>query len=81
MRTNYYFFCLIISTFFISTTSFAQTANFNETWKEFLENDQISNMSELIRPDKVYKTSDYAKYLLMNINSDFAKAKWRVQKV
>ena len=66
MRTNYHFFCLIIGIFFISATTFSQTVNFDETWKEFLENNKISNMSKLIKPDKVYDRPDYAKYLLMN---------------
>ncbi|PSR14476.1 MAG: hypothetical protein DA408_07515 [Bacteroidetes bacterium] len=74
MRTTYSLFCLVSSIFFISTTTFAQTANFDETWKEFLENDKISNMSELIKPDKRYDQPDYAKYLLMNTNSSFCQS-------
>ena len=74
MRTNYYFFCLIINIFFISTTAFSQTINFDETWKEFLENNKISNMSELVVPDKVYNQPDYAKYLLMNTNTCFCQS-------
>ena len=74
MRTNYFFFCLIINIFFISTTTFAQTINFDETWKEFLENNKISNMSQLVKPDKVYDLPDYAKYLLMNTNSSFCQS-------
>ncbi|GJM34192.1 MAG: hypothetical protein DHS20C18_31930 [Saprospiraceae bacterium] len=74
MRKNHYFFCFIINLFFISTTTFAQTVNFDETWKEFLTNDKISNMSELIKPDKVYDQPDYAKYLLMNTNSNFCQS-------
>lgn len=74
MRTSYYFFCLIINIFFISATTYSQTANFDETWKEFLKNNKISNMSELIRPDKVYDQPDYAKYLLMNTNSSFCQS-------
>lgn len=75
MRTNYYFFCLIINIFFIPATTFAQTANFDETWKEFLGNNKISNISELAKPDKVYKKQDYAKYLLINTNSNFCQSK------
>jgi hypothetical protein len=75
MRTNYHFFFLIISVFFISTTVFAQTGNFDETWKEFLENDKISNMSTLIKPNKAYELPAYAKYLLMNTNSNFCQSK------
>ena len=66
MRKDYFFFCLIFNFFFISTASFSQTINFDETWKEFLENNKISNMSELVRPDKQYNKPEYAKYLLMN---------------
>lgn len=75
MRTNFFFFFLIISIFFTSTTTFSQTVNFDETWKEFLENNKISNMSKLIKPDKVHDTPDYAKYLLMNTNSSFCQSK------
>ncbi len=75
MRTNYYSFCLIISIFFISTTSFSQTVNFDETWKEFLENNRISKMSELVKPDKRFDEADYAKYLLMNTNTSFCQSK------
>ena len=74
MRTTYSLFCLIVSTFFISTTAFTQTINFDETWKEFLDNNKISNMSELIKPNKVYEQPKYAKYLLMNINSSFCQS-------
>lgn len=74
MRTNYFFFCLLISVFFISTTTFAQTVNFDETWKEFLENNKISNMSELVTPNKIFEQPKYAKYLLMNTNSSFCQS-------
>lgn len=69
IRTNYSFFCLIVSLLFVSASTFAQTGNFDETWKEFLQNDKISNMSELIVPEKAYDKPNYAKYLLMNTNS------------
>jgi DNA-binding protein H-NS len=74
MRTNYRFFCLVAYILCFATTTFAQTASFDETWKEFLENDKISNMSELIRPDKAYDRPNYAKYLLMNTNSSFCQS-------
>ncbi len=77
MRTSYCFYCLIFNIFFISTTTFSQTVNFNETWKEFLANDKISNMSELVKPNKVYDQPDYAKYLLMNTNSCFCQSNLR----
>lgn len=69
MRTNSCFFYLMISFLFVSTTAFAQGTNFDETWKEFLDNDKISNMSELVKPNMVYEKPKYAKYLLMNTNS------------
>ena len=74
MRINCFFYCLLINIFFISTPAFAQTINFDETWKEFLENDKISKMSELVKPDKVYNQPDYAKYLLMNTNTCFCQS-------
>lgn len=75
MRTNYFFFCFIINIFFISATTHSQTVNFDETWLEFLNNDKISNMSQLIKPDKVSDLQDYTKYLLMNTNSCFCQSK------
>jgi len=74
MRTNYHLFCLIINLLFITTATFAQTINFDETWKEFLENNKISNMSQLVKPNKVYEQEDYAKYLLMNTNTSFCQS-------
>lgn len=74
MRKNYYFYCLFINIFFISATAYSQTVNFDETWKEFLVNNKISDMSELTRPDKVHDQQDYAKYLLMNTNSGFCQS-------
>jgi|APTNR8051073442_1049403.scaffolds.fasta_scaffold00866_3 DNA-binding protein H-NS len=74
MRTSYAFFGLMISLLFISTPTFSQTVNFDQTWKEFLENDKISNMSELVKPNKIYDEPDYAKYLLMNTNTCFCQS-------
>lgn len=75
MRTTYLFCCLIVNTFFIATTTFAQTTiNFDETWKEFLVNNKISNMSELVKPNKEYEQPKYAKYLLMNTNTSFCQS-------
>jgi len=74
MRTSHFFFCLLINIFFISTTISAQTVNFDQTWKEFLENDKISKMSELAKPNKLYDQPDYAKYLLMNTNTCFCQS-------
>lgn len=74
MRIHFCFLGLLMGLFFLATPAFAQTGNFDETWNEFLENDKISNMSTLIRPDKRYKLPEYAKYLLMNTNSDFCQS-------
>lgn len=74
MRNSNFLFCLLINAFFISGTAYAQTVNFDETWKEFLDNDKISNMSELVTPNKVFEQPKYAKYLLMNTNSDFCQS-------
>lgn len=74
MRTSHYLFCLILNIFFLSTTTFAQITNFDETWREFLENNKISNMSELVKPNKVYEQQDYVKYLLMNTNTSFCQS-------
>ncbi len=76
MRTNFCFFLLIMGIFFTSVTATAQsgTANFDETWKEFLTNNKISNMSVLTRPDKRWQFEEYSKYLLMNINSSFCQS-------
>lgn len=75
MRTSFSFFCLIFNVFFLTTSAFAQTINFDETWKEFLVNNKISNMSELIKPNKNYDPPNYAKYLLMNTNTSFCQSK------
>ena len=75
MRINHFFLFLFVSIFFIPTDATAQTANFDETWKEFVENNQISRVSQLMRPDKVYNKPDYAKYLLMNTNSCFCQSR------
>ena len=71
--TNYFFYLFFSSIFFITNITYSQ--NFDETWKEFLENNKISNMSKLIRPDKQAAKLNYAKYLLMNTNSDFCQSK------
>ena len=73
-RPNFYFIFLLINIIFFSVTATAQTVNFEETWKEFLENNKISNMSALNKPHKVYDKQNYAKYLLMNTNSSFCQS-------
>lgn len=74
MQKTYYFYCLFINIFFISASAFSQTINFDETWKEFLINNKISDMSVLYKPDKERDPLNYAKYLLMNTNSDFCQS-------
>jgi hypothetical protein len=75
MRIVHFFIFLFISISFIPTEVHSQTANFDETWKEFVENNKISRVSQLMRPDKAYNKPDYAKYLLMNTNSCFCQSK------
>lgn len=72
-RPNHFFYFFLIALFFVSGTTHAQ--NFDETWKEFLENNKISNMSELIKPNKATDRVNYVKYLLMNTNSNFCQSK------
>lgn len=74
MRINRFFLFVFITVLFQSAFTQAQTVNFDETWKEFLENNKISNMSELIKPDKVSDLPDYAKYLIMNTNTSFCQS-------
>lgn len=71
---NYRFFSLIIGIFFISTSAFAQTVNFDATWKEFLDNNKISNMSALDKPSKSDDPLNYIRYLLMNTNNSFCQS-------
>lgn len=72
-KLNYRFFSLIIGIFFIATSSIAQSVNLDETWKEFLDNNKISNMSALNKPDKYGDPLDYIRYLLMNTNTSFCQ--------
>ncbi len=76
MRINRFLFCLTVITLLYTTPGFSQagTGNFDETWKEFLENNKISNMSALGKPNRAYEPLDYAKYLLMNTNSNFCQS-------
>lgn len=39
-----------------------------------MENNKISNMSELVVPNKVFEKPQYAKYLLMNTNTSFCQS-------
>ncbi len=52
----------------------ARAQSFEETWKEFLDNNKIANISALAKPDRYSDTKDYAKYLLMNMNSSFCQS-------
>ncbi|MEL7247056.1 MAG: hypothetical protein AAFO03_01515 [Bacteroidota bacterium] len=76
MRINRFLFCLTVNTLLITNAVFPQagTGNFDETWREFLENDKISNMSALGKPNRAYEPLDYAKYLLMNTNTNFCQS-------
>ena len=74
MRKNFFLYCLFINFIFISATAHSQTVNFDETWREFLDNNKISNMSELVKPDKARDPKNYSKYLLMNTNSSFCQS-------
>ena len=72
-RVNCLFLSLTLGLMLCAAGANAQT-NFDETWREFLVNNKISRMSELVRPDKVYAKDDYAKYLLMNTNTSFCQS-------
>ena len=68
------FFSLLIGIFFLTTSSVAQSVNLDETWKEFLDNNKISNMSALNKPNKYADPLDYIRYLLMNTNTNFCQS-------
>ncbi len=65
-------FALTCVTCLIATAAHAQS--FEETWKEFLDNNKIVNISALRKPDRISDAKDYTKYLLMNLNSDFCQS-------
>ncbi|MFK8056072.1 MAG: hypothetical protein AB8F78_08140 [Saprospiraceae bacterium] len=67
------FYALLATLLLVTASSYAQS--FEETWKEFLENNKVSNISVLAKPDKVFDKPDYAKYLLMNTNSRFCQSR------
>lgn len=73
-KLNDHFFCLIIGIFFLTTNSMAQSVNLDATWKEFLDNNKISNMSALNKPHKHADPLDYIRYLLMNTNTSFCQS-------
>ncbi len=74
MKKTCYLYCLFINIFLVSVSAYSQTINFDETWKEFLVNNKISDMSVLYKPDKERDPLNYAKYLLMNTNTDFCQS-------
>ncbi|MEM1216564.1 MAG: hypothetical protein AAGJ82_12805 [Bacteroidota bacterium] len=74
MPTKNLLLLLLANCLLFTSAAVAQTANFDETWKEFLDNNKISNMSTLMRPERAYKPLDYAKYLLMNANTNFCQS-------
>jgi len=55
---------------FISISLQAQFVNFEDTWKEFLANNKISNISEMPKPQKT-QPIDYLRYCLMVANTHF----------
>ena len=57
-------FCLIIAISCTLPNAFGQLANFDKTWEEFLKDDKISSVSELVKPPKTDKRN-YAKYCLI----------------
>lgn len=73
-QSNYRYFFLLIGIFFFTIQVVAQTVNFEETWKEFLVNNRISNMSALNKPSSQDDPLNYLKYLLMNTNNNFCQS-------
>ncbi len=73
-RINLRFCCLFFGILFFATSASAQSVNLDETWKEFLDNNKISNMSALNKPNKYGDPLDYIKYLLMNTNNSFCQS-------
>ncbi len=59
--------CLMLT---ITSTLQAQFVNFEDTWKEFLANNKISNISEMPKPQKS-QPIDYLRYCLMVANTHF----------
>jgi hypothetical protein len=56
--------CLIVAIGCTLPSAFGQVANFDKTWAEFLKDDKISSVSELVKPPKTDKRN-YAKYCLI----------------
>ncbi len=72
MKSHHRLLPLVALLLLVSASSFAQS--FEETWKEFLENNKVSNISALYKPNKVTEKPEYAQYLLMNTNSRFCQS-------
>jgi hypothetical protein len=68
--TTNHLFLFLLAFIGLLPLSQAQVANFEETWKEFLAKDKISNISEMTKPPKNEKM-DYAKYCLMYSNTNY----------
>ncbi len=64
---------LLLLTIFLAA-GHASAQSFEETWKEFLDNNKVSNISALLKPDRYTDTKDYSKYLLMNMNSSLCQS-------
>lgn len=62
-------FCVLFSGILISNTSNAQVINFEETWKEFLKNNKVSNISKIAKPEK--SSINYPKYCLIYATTNF----------
>lgn len=62
-------FSLFLLVSFLSPLQ-AQFVNFEDTWKEFLANNKISNISEMPKPQKS-QPIDYLRYCLMVANTHF----------
>ena len=65
-----FLFFLLIAMMSFLPHSQAQFVNFEDTWKEFIDNNKISNISEMTKPSKSQKI-DYVRYCLMYANSYF----------
>ena len=51
----------------------AAAQDFEETWKEFLDEDKVVRVSKLGRPNPATDLADYAKWLLIYTNNDFCR--------
>jgi hypothetical protein len=65
--TRYLYLSIFLS---FSLSMQSQFVNFEDTWKEFLANNKISNISEMPKPKK-NQPIDYLRYCLMVANTHF----------